>query len=130
MPRPLSHDSEERLTSFALCWLLGTSVQKRGGKLGGADWHGVYMSEWTVFNFILSHTLASQMGREDKVSLKSLFSERMSQVASTACSSGTTASTTPSRRPPGSVSQASSHRIPRAGPLRDHCEGRRGASGA
>jgi hypothetical protein len=27
--------------------------------------------------------LASQMGREDKVSLKSLFSERMFQVAST-----------------------------------------------
>jgi hypothetical protein len=37
-----------------------------------------------------------------------------------ACLPGTAASTTPSRRPPGSVSQASSDRIQRAGGLCDH----------
>jgi hypothetical protein len=46
------------------------------------------------------------------------------------CLLGTAASPTASSRPPGSVSQACADRIQRAGHLRDHCEGRRGASGA
>jgi hypothetical protein len=46
------------------------------------------------------------------------------------CLPAPAASTTPSRRPPGSVSQACADRIQCARHLRDHCEGRRGASGA
>jgi ribonuclease HI len=59
----------------------GKEVENRG-----ADRHGVNKSEQTFFNFILSHTTRkSNGGRRQSFSLKSLFSEQMSQVANTAC---------------------------------------------
>jgi hypothetical protein len=56
-----------------VCWLLGTSVQKTGGK----EWKKIGIVSTRVNGqFSISSCLillASQMGREDKVSLKSLF---------------------------------------------------------
>jgi hypothetical protein len=53
-------------------------------KIGGADRHGVNKSERTVFTFILSQTARKSNGeRRQSFSLKSLFSERITQVAST-----------------------------------------------
>jgi hypothetical protein len=50
----------------------------------GEDQHGVKKSEWTVLNFSLSQAARkSDEERRQRFFLKSLFSERMSQVAST-----------------------------------------------
>jgi hypothetical protein len=67
-----------------VCWLLGTSVWKTGEFLG-EDQHCVKKSEWTVLNFSLSQAARkSDEERRQRFFLKSLFSERMTQVASTA----------------------------------------------
>ncbi len=52
----------------------GYPTQNTGGKLGGADWHGVNKSEWTVFNFILSHTARKSNGeRRQSLSQEPMF---------------------------------------------------------
>jgi len=71
-----------------LCWLLGTSVRKTG-EISGEDQHCVKKSEWTVLNFSLSQAARkSDEERRQRFFLKSLFSERMSQVASTGVEKG------------------------------------------
>jgi hypothetical protein len=74
----LQRNVEIGTISLHLCWLLGTSVQKTGGK----EWKKIgNVSTRVNGQFSISSCLillASQMGRETLSSLKSLFFERIS----------------------------------------------------